>query len=203
MPQDPEWPVLDFVEPPRTREVPYAQMPFVVGVLVLVGFAAAGAPETLAKTGFLVGLALAVGATLAGLLVPWQRHGYQWLVIIPLIDVLVVAFLRDGVRETFPAVSMLVVVPVLWLAYGFAWWALGLALAANSGLFDGEAGLGWLHAKLLLVIGLSGYHGWAVAYSRKLAAGQGPIATRTLRMLNEVPALAVVLIVVLVVVKPF
>ena len=82
-------------------------------------------------------------------------------------------------------------------------WALGLALAANSGLFDGEAGLGWLHAKLLLVIGLSGYHGWAVAYSRKLAAGQGPIATRTLRMLNEVPALAVVLIVVLVVVKPF
>ena len=119
---------MDFVEPPRTREVPYAQMPFVVGVLVLVGFAAAGAPETLAKTGFLVGLALAVGATLAGLLVPWQRHGYQWLVIIPLIDVLVVAFLRDGVRETFPAVSMLVVVPVLWLAYGFAWWALGLAL---------------------------------------------------------------------------
>jgi putative membrane protein len=82
-------------------------------------------------------------------------------------------------------------------------WALGLALAANLGLFDGQAGLGWLHAKLALVVALSGYHGWAVAYSKKLAAGQGPIPTRTLRLLNELPALAVIVIVVLVVVRPF
>lgn len=82
-------------------------------------------------------------------------------------------------------------------------WLLGLALAANAGLFGGEPGLGWLHAKLLLVIALSGYQGWATGYARKLAAGQGPIPTCRLRLLNEVPALAVVLIVVLVVVKPF
>ena len=127
MSHDTEWPVPDFVQP-RTREVPYAQLPFVAGVLLIVGFAAAGAPETLSKTGFLVGLTLTFAVTLAGLIVPWERHGYQWLVIVPLVDVLVVAFLRDGVPETLPAVSMLVVVPVLWLAYGFAWWALGLAL---------------------------------------------------------------------------
>jgi two-component system phosphate regulon sensor histidine kinase PhoR len=49
----------------------------------------------------------------------------------------VVAFLRDGVRGAFPAVSLLLIVPVLWLAYGFAWWALGLALvgAAFVGAF--------------------------------------------------------------------
>lgn len=82
-------------------------------------------------------------------------------------------------------------------------WLLGLTLAANVGLFDGGAGLGWLHAKLLIVLGLSGYHGWAVGYSKKLAKGQGNIPTRTLRMINEVPALAVILIVILVVVKPF
>jgi putative membrane protein len=82
-------------------------------------------------------------------------------------------------------------------------WLFGLLLAANFGLFDGEPGLGWLHAKLLLVFGLSGYHGWAVGYSRKLARGEAAIPTRTLRMLNEIPALAVVLIVILVVVKPF
>ena len=45
-------------------------------------------------------------------------------------------------------------------------WLLGLALAVNLGLFDGGEGLGWLHAKLLLVFGLSGYHGWAVGYSK-------------------------------------
>jgi len=82
-------------------------------------------------------------------------------------------------------------------------WLLGLTLAANVGLFDGGAGLGWLHAKLLIVLGLSGYHGWAVGYSKKLAKGQSSIPTRTLRMLNEVPALAVILIVILAVVKPF
>lgn len=82
-------------------------------------------------------------------------------------------------------------------------WLLGLVLAANYGLFDGGAGMGWLHAKLLLVVGLSGYQGWATAYSKKLGRGEGPIASRTLRMLGEVPALAVILIVVLAVVKPF
>ncbi|MCW3834892.1 CopD family protein [Sphingomonas canadensis] len=82
-------------------------------------------------------------------------------------------------------------------------WTLGIVLAINSGLFDGQPGLGWLHAKLLLVLGLSGFHGWALGYARKLAGGAGTLPTRSLRMLNEVPALAVVLIVILAVVKPF
>ena len=82
-------------------------------------------------------------------------------------------------------------------------WLLGLALAANLGLFDGQPGLGWLHAKLLLVFALSGYHGWAVGYSKKLTRGAGTVASRRLKLLGEVPALAVVLIVVLAVVKPF
>ncbi|KTF69682.1 CopD family protein [Sphingomonas sp. HT-1] len=82
-------------------------------------------------------------------------------------------------------------------------WALGLALSANIGLFDGQAGIGWLHAKLLLVVLLSGYHGWAVGYGKKLGRGEAPIATRTLRFLNEVPALALVFIVILAEVKPF
>ncbi len=82
-------------------------------------------------------------------------------------------------------------------------WVLGLMLAANVGLFDGGAGLGWLHAKLLLVVALTGYHGWAVGYARKLAAGRPTMTPRQLRLLNEVPALAIAVIVVLAVVKPF
>lgn len=82
-------------------------------------------------------------------------------------------------------------------------WVAGLLLAAQLGLFEGAGGLGWLHAKLFLVLLLSGYHGWAVAYSKKLARGVAPLSTRTLRMLNEVPGVAVVLIVILVIVRPF
>ena len=82
-------------------------------------------------------------------------------------------------------------------------WVLGLALALNLGLADGAPGLGWLHLKLVLVFLLTGYHGWAVGYAKKLAAGKPTLAGKQLRMLNEVPALAVTLIVVLVIVKPF
>ena len=82
-------------------------------------------------------------------------------------------------------------------------WVLGIALALNLGLADGAPGLGWLHLKLLLVLALSGYHGWTVGYAKKLAEGKPTLTGNQLRMLNEVPALAVTLIVVLAIVKPF
>ena len=78
-------------------------------------------------------------------------------------------------------------------------WVFGLILAIQGGWFS----QGWLHAKLLLVIGLSGYHGWLSSYGRKLAAGKRPLSGRTLRMMNEVPGIATAIIVILVIVKPF
>ena len=82
-------------------------------------------------------------------------------------------------------------------------WVLGVALALNAGIADGVPGLGWLHAKLAIVFLLSGYHGWAVGYARKLARGQAGVSNKALRMMNEIPALATALIVILVIVKPF
>ncbi|GAA0658758.1 protoporphyrinogen oxidase HemJ [Sphingomonas insulae] len=78
-------------------------------------------------------------------------------------------------------------------------WVLGLTLA-TVGQHWGE---GWLHAKLLFVLLLSGYHGWAVGYARRLARGVMRLDARRLRMINEVPALMATVIVVLVFVKPF
>jgi putative membrane protein len=82
-------------------------------------------------------------------------------------------------------------------------WALGLALSINLGLLAGTPGLGWLHAKLLVVLLLSGYHGWMVGYAKKLAGGRATLSNRALRMTNEVPALGVTLAVILVIVQPF
>lgn len=78
-------------------------------------------------------------------------------------------------------------------------WVLGLALAYSAGAFS----QGWFHGKLLLVLLLTGYHGWLVRYSKKLARGERPLSGKRLRLLNEVPGLAAALIVVLAVVKPF
>ncbi len=78
-------------------------------------------------------------------------------------------------------------------------WLAGLALAMSTGAFS----QGWFHIKFLLVILLSGYHGYLSVYAKKLARGECPITGKKLRLLNEVPGIAVVLIVILVVVKPF
>ena len=78
-------------------------------------------------------------------------------------------------------------------------WLLGLALAYTT-----EAWMqGWFHAKLLMVIGLSGYQGWLKSYGKRLAAGNRPLDNRTLRIMNEIPGVATAIIVVLVIVKPF
>lgn len=82
-------------------------------------------------------------------------------------------------------------------------WVLGLMLAAHRGLFSGVPQLGWLHLKLAIVVLLSAYHGWMVGYSKRLARGQARLSGKSLRMLNEIPGIATVLVIVLVVVQPF
>ena len=78
-------------------------------------------------------------------------------------------------------------------------WILGLSLAYVTDAWTQN----WFLAKFVLVLALSGYHGWMVGYGRKLAKGERPVSGRALRMMNEIPGIAVVLIVVLVVVRPF
>lgn len=78
-------------------------------------------------------------------------------------------------------------------------WILGLMLAFNVDAWS----QGWFHAKLALVIALTGYQGWLSAYGRKLANGQRTLSGKAVRMLNEVPGIAAAIIVVLVIVRPF
>lgn len=78
-------------------------------------------------------------------------------------------------------------------------WVLGLSMAYSGGWFSS----GWLHAKLTLVLILTGYHGWLVAQTKKMARGERPLTEKQLRMIGEVPGLLLVLIVVLVYLKPF
>ena len=78
-------------------------------------------------------------------------------------------------------------------------WVLGLSLAYVTQAWQ----QGWFIAKFALVLALSAYHGWMIGYGRKLARGIRPVSGRALRLMNEVPGIAVVLIVVLVVVRPF
>ena len=78
-------------------------------------------------------------------------------------------------------------------------WILGLSIATSYGFQQA----GWIHAKLLLAFLLSGYQGWLTGVGRRMANGERPVAERTLRIWNEVPALFTILMVGLAVLKPF
>jgi len=78
-------------------------------------------------------------------------------------------------------------------------WIFGLLLAFDQGLW-GEI---WFQAKIATVVLLSAFHGWAVGYGKKLAAGYRPANDRKLRLINEVPGIATAIVVILVIVRPF
>ena len=78
-------------------------------------------------------------------------------------------------------------------------WVLGLWLAWNGFGFSG----GWLHAKIGLVVAMSGVHGYFSASVRRFAADQNTKPARHWRIMNEVPTLLMIVIVILVIVKPF
>ena len=80
-----------------------------------------------------------------------------------------------------------------------ATWAFGLWLAVESGVWRD----GWLHAKLLFVLVLSGLHGYMARTVKIFAADQNEHPARFYRVLNEVPTVALIAIVLLVVFRPF
>ena len=76
----------------------------------------------------------------------------------------------------------------LWLAADYAW-----AAYASSG---------WFRVKLVLVAGLVLYHAWCGTLVADFAAGRNRHGHRFYRLVNEVPAVILVAVVILAVVKP-
>jgi len=80
-----------------------------------------------------------------------------------------------------------------------ATWVFGLALAWGGGFLAAP----WLHAKLGLVVVLSGLHGYLAGLTRAFATDRNSHPARFYRILNEGPTVLLILIVFLVVLKPF
>lgn len=92
--------------------------------------------------------------------------------------------------------------------YGFigvpALWATvlsgGAMIALNPALFQSG---GWLHAKLTAAFLLIVYHFTLGKMKKKLQAGECTKSGKFFRMYNEVPTILMIVIVIMVVVKPF
>jgi len=90
----------------------------------------------------------------------------------------------------------------------FSIMTLGASLAVAFGLSmiiaaPGYLHFGWLDVKLTFVAALIGYHVWCRVLMADLQAGRNTRSQRWFRLFNEWPALLLIAIVILAVVKPF
>jgi putative membrane protein len=160
-------------------------------------------------------MALAITAALVLLLVLWNPSGlYLWLKAAHIIAV--IAWMAGMLylprlfvyhceaepgsvqSETFKVMEHRLLRAIINPAM-VATWALGLWLA-----WDGAwLASGWLYAKLVLVLMLSALHGMFARWAREFAVDQNRHSQRFYRIVNEVPAVLMIGIVILVVIKPF
>jgi len=78
-------------------------------------------------------------------------------------------------------------------------WIAGLAIAWLGGWTQ----QGWFVAKFILVIAMTVFHMWLAGRRRDFENDRNRVSERGYRLANEVPTILMILIVVLVVVKPF
>lgn len=78
----------------------------------------------------------------------------------------------------------------------------GITLWQHYGIGK-SPGTYWMHAKLLLVVFLIGYHHMCGAFVKKFANGKNTKSHIWFRWFNEIPVLLLTLITILVVLKPF
>jgi putative membrane protein len=78
-------------------------------------------------------------------------------------------------------------------------WLAGIALV----VLGQWMGAGWFHAKLALVLVMTVMHGLFSHWTTEFAYDRNTHTQKFYRILNEIPTLLLILIVILVVVKPF
>ncbi|MEM8876337.1 MAG: protoporphyrinogen oxidase HemJ [Pseudomonadota bacterium] len=80
-------------------------------------------------------------------------------------------------------------------------WVFGLAMILYAGLLT--TGSYWLHMKLVIVLAMTGFHGFCARWLRAFAEDRNAHSGRFFRFMNEVPTLMMIIVVVLVIVQPF
>ena len=160
-------------------------------------------------------IAIAVTLALFGLLLLWNPSGlYLWLKAFHVIAAIAwmagMLYLprlfvyhceaEAGSRqsETFKVMERRLLRAIINPAM-IATWVLGLWLAFDGGFLKA----GWLHGKLVLVLILSGIHGFLSRAVRDFAADRNARSQRFYRIINEIPTVLMIGIVILVIVKPF
>ncbi len=82
-----------------------------------------------------------------------------------------------------------------------ATWTFGLIMVFTPGVIDWSEIWPWI--KALMVTLMSAYHGWLSVRRKEFARDENTRNGRTYRLANEVPTVLMIIIVIMVIVKPF
>lgn len=82
-----------------------------------------------------------------------------------------------------------------------ATWVFGVLLVLTPGVIDWSSG--WWHVKLAMVLLMTGFHGAMSKWRRMFMEDRNTKSHRFYRIANEVPTILLVIIVIMVIVKPF
>ena len=80
-------------------------------------------------------------------------------------------------------------------------WLFGISLAVISGVIDWSLFWPWL--KFLSVLLLTVFHFWLSKKQMAFEKGENKLSGKTYRIMNEVPTLLLVIIIIMVVIRPF
>ncbi|QIS41702.1 HAMP domain-containing histidine kinase [Clavibacter capsici] len=128
-PARPSRTVLSARDDQRRRGSSRAQVPFLLSVAVVAVIVAVVEPEVHGDPWYLASLVVvgAVSLLCVGLTVSRTPSGV--LMVVPAVDLLAVAALRDATAATFPAAALLVIFPLLWLVFAFPSGGVAVAVA--------------------------------------------------------------------------
>ena len=124
----------DATTPARWRIFLRGQLPFLLGVIFVAVAAAIAHPESFESPILLAGLALTVAASVAAVVLPWEKWPQGWMILVAIADLIAVAFLRAELLPVMASVGALAMFPVLWIAYGFAQWMIVVAILGAAAI---------------------------------------------------------------------
>lgn len=104
--------------------------------------------------------------------------------------------LFEQMREAANRLRKIILTPALLMT-----WALGLLLLVISPMEP--ISQGWFHVKLLFLLIITAFHGIFISAGKKIDAGTPGMSEKKLRAINEVPFVAMIVVVIMVIAQPF
>ncbi|AXK47265.1 sensor histidine kinase [Brachybacterium saurashtrense] len=112
-----------------TKQLYFAS--FLLGFTVLISLSHGG----LVLTGpYLAALGVLAVATVLALTVRWESLPLGWGALVPVLDMVSVGLVRDLMRESSTATSLLVLIPALWMAARLRLWGVAISVVAVTAL---------------------------------------------------------------------